>query len=77
MKKDNGTITTLCEFEREKLNQRLRIQWSLWGGFPRLNCRIWFIDQRTGELRPTRAGFTVLPEELPQLEAAVKKATLT
>lgn len=51
----------------------VRVSLVRWGKRDRLDLRTWFLG-RDGRWRPTRCGVSVLPEQLEQLEAAVRRA---
>lgn len=48
-------------------SEELRLEFSEFRGTTRLNLRVWYEDRSSGEMRPSRDGFTLLPGQLNEL----------
>ena len=53
--------------------ETVRVQLSIYGERPVIDCRVWFPDQR-GELKPGRSGLTLSVKHLPPLAEGLAKA---
>ena len=52
----------------------IRIEISEFKGQQYLNLRVWYMDKKTEEYKPTQKGITVKPELFAELKAAVLEA---
>jgi len=63
----------IAEFAKNS-RETIRVGLTKYNGHELFDLRSW-IDGPDGELKPTKSGLTIRTELLPQLEAAIKKAT--
>ncbi len=52
----------------------IRVEISEFKGQKYLNLRVWYMDQKTEEYKPTQKGITVKPELYDDIKAAIADA---
>ena len=67
-------IATIATITKNSCEQ-LRIELSEYKGRQLVSCRIWY-EHDGGEMRPSREGFALAVEKLPELVEAVRQAEM-
>jgi hypothetical protein len=67
----------LTRLERQgygnRADEELRVTYAEMNGFPYLGVRVWYTDEETGEVRPTKRGCTIKVGEIEAVVAALQK----
>ena len=62
----NGVISMVHSWQRNQSGMQTRVCVSSFAGQRLVDVRLWFAD-KTGEMKPTRKGITIAPDQLDEL----------